>query len=188
MIIDAEISKMPKSGEFDEVIYDHQDAWNSSMWSWIKFTDHDYNEWYGSFRGISRNVTVANSEDSVFILTCDYLYKLDINSGKQLDVTESGGWKEFSVSPQGLIFVADYHTISYLNSDLKEVKALEPPFQMDEIEFLGWNNDLLQFKCIQFINECDHFILELDSHTFEFNIIEQKSIQCVIVKPWWKFW
>ena len=44
MIIEAEIISQPYSGEYTEIIYDNESAWNSQSWTFIKFTNDNRNQ------------------------------------------------------------------------------------------------------------------------------------------------
>jgi len=39
MIKSCEIINQPDSGEYDEIIYDFDNPWNSSQWTYIKFVE-----------------------------------------------------------------------------------------------------------------------------------------------------
>ena len=41
MISRAEYIQQPYSGEYIEKIYDIKSPWNSTDWTWIKFTEED---------------------------------------------------------------------------------------------------------------------------------------------------
>jgi hypothetical protein len=81
MIVEAEIINQPYSGQFKERIYDIPSRWNSQDWTWVKFTDADFAEWCGEFRGFARGVVVSTKYNSVLVLTSDYLSQLNCNSG-----------------------------------------------------------------------------------------------------------
>lgn len=55
MISRAEYIQQPYSGEYIEKIYDIKSPWNSTDWTWIKFTEEDA-IWCGEFRGKYRGV------------------------------------------------------------------------------------------------------------------------------------
>lgn len=61
MIIDVNIVNQPLSGEYEEWIYDISSQWNSQKWTWIKFTNDDFYEWCGEFRGEARGVALSKN-------------------------------------------------------------------------------------------------------------------------------
>ena len=58
MICRAEYIQQPYSGEYIEKIYDIESPWNSSDWTWIKFTEEDV-VWCGEFRGKYRGISFS---------------------------------------------------------------------------------------------------------------------------------
>jgi hypothetical protein len=74
MIIEAEIISQPYSGEYTERIYENENAWISQSWTFIKFTNDDYSELCGQFRGFPRQVVISPPKAIVLVLTSDYLY------------------------------------------------------------------------------------------------------------------
>ena len=59
MIIKAEVISQPLAGEYEEVIFDYSSSFKSSYWGWIKFTNDDYTEWIGEFRGQAIGVEIS---------------------------------------------------------------------------------------------------------------------------------
>ena len=59
MISRAEYIQQPYSGEYIEKIYDIKSPWNSTDWTWIKFTEED-DIWCGEFRGKYRGILFYN--------------------------------------------------------------------------------------------------------------------------------
>ena len=86
MIIEAKIISRPYSGEYTERIYDNESDWNSQNWTFVKFTNDDYSEWCGEFRGFPVDVSISPQNKIILVLTSDYLYQLDINSGNLIEI------------------------------------------------------------------------------------------------------
>ena len=60
MISRAEYIQQPYSGEYIEKIYDIKSPWNSTDWTWIKFTEED-DIWCGEFRCKYRGVSCSTT-------------------------------------------------------------------------------------------------------------------------------
>jgi hypothetical protein len=172
MIIKAEIISQPYSGEYNERIYDHESAWNSQSWAFIKFTNDDYLEWCGQFRGFPRQVAISTSKNTILVLTSDYLYQLDIETGNLIDLENQPQHQNLTVSPNGDFILADYYNFEKVTTSIKEKEPIESPIQMDMIEFKKWDNTKLEFSCDEFLNLDRHLIMTYDCET---NKIETKS-------------
>ena len=84
MISRAEYIQQPYSGEYIEKIYDIKSPWNSTDWTWIKFTEED-DIWCGEFRGKYRGVSCSTTLGIIVVLTSDYMYVLDIYGGEIME-------------------------------------------------------------------------------------------------------
>ncbi len=172
MIIDAEIINQPYSGIYTERIYDNQSAWNSQSWTFIKFSNEDYTEWVGHFRGFPREVSVSTSINIVLVLTSDYLFELDRKTGSLLELESQPQYHNLTVSPYGDFILADYYNIEIVRKTIKNKELIESPIEMDMIEFQKWNNGKLDFSCDECLNWDRHLIMSYD---YETNKIEIKS-------------
>ncbi|WP_219847903.1 hypothetical protein [Sphingobacterium gobiense] len=81
MIIEVEIINQPYSGEYAERIYDNEGVWNSQGWTFVKFTNEDYSEWCGQFRGFPGKAVISTINNIILVLTSDYLYQLETETG-----------------------------------------------------------------------------------------------------------
>ena len=54
--------------EYIEKIYDIKSPWNSTDWTWIKFTEED-DIWCGEFRGKYRGVSCSTTLGIIVVLT-----------------------------------------------------------------------------------------------------------------------
>jgi len=163
MISEAEIINQPYSGKFTERIYDNQSPWNSSNWTWIKFTNHDFSQWCGEFRGSPREVAISPSLKTTLVLTSDYLYLLNSENGDILEIEDQPQYHNLTVSPNGEYIIADYYNIEIITDSIKTKKQLTTPIKMDQIKFKNWENDKLIFICDEFLNWDRHLVMELDS-------------------------
>jgi hypothetical protein len=172
MIIEAEIISQPYSGEYTERIYDNESAWNSQSWTFIKFTNDDYSEWCGQFRGFPKKVAISTIQDIILVLTSDYLFQLDRETGNLTDWEDQPQYQNLTVAPNGGFILADYYNFEKVSTSIKEKEPIESPIQMDIIEFKNWDKTKLEFTCDEFLNWDRHLTMTYDSDT---NKIEIKN-------------
>ncbi|MFA9187824.1 hypothetical protein AAGV33_06845 [Flavobacterium sp. FBOR7N2.3] len=165
MIIKAEIISQPYSGEYSERIYDNESAWNSQSWTFIKFVEEDYSEWCGQFRGFPKQVAISTPKNIVLILTSDYLYQLDRETGNLTDLENKPQYQNLTVAPNGDFILADYYNFEKITTNIKQKISIESPIQMDMIEFKNWDKSKLEFTCDEFLNWDRHLIMTYDSVT-----------------------
>ncbi|PGY04904.1 hypothetical protein [Bacillus sp. AFS031507] len=112
MITKAEIINQPFSGQYKERIYDiTSSSWNSPNWTWVKFEDEDFNEWCGEFRGSPRDIAVSKKYKTVLVLTSDYLFQVDSDSGELTEYESQPQYQCLTVTPSGDFIIADYYSI-----------------------------------------------------------------------------
>lgn len=170
MIIEAEIISQPYSGEFIERIYDNENAWNSQGWTFIRFTNDDYTEWCGQFRGFSKKVAISAINNIVLVLTSDYLYQLDRETGNLTDLDDQPPYQNLTTTPNGDFILADYYHFEKVSTNIRQKALIESPIQMDMIEFKKWNNQKLEFTCDEFLNWERHLIMTYDCKTDKIEI------------------
>jgi hypothetical protein len=170
MIELVDIINQPYSGEFEERIYDNQSAWNSQSWTYIKFTNDDFFEWCGVFRGSPRKAEISKRRKEILILTSDYLWKLNSYNGEVIELEDHPQYQNLTVAPNGDFLLADYYNVSRIDGTLKNSKDLTSPIQMDMIEFKSWEGEKLIIECDEFMNWERHVILELDSSNWTIKI------------------
>ena len=175
MIIKAEIISQPYSGQYRELVYDIQDSWKSSYWTWVKFEDENFDEWCGEFRGLSRQVAISEKYSVILVLTSDYLFQLDIHSGELIEYEARPQYMNLTVTPQGDFILADYYNIDLMQSSIRHTKSIESPIKMDMIKFSGWQGMRLTISCDEFLNWSNHVELELDSETLEITVKSEKN-------------
>lgn len=170
MIIEAEIISQPYSGEFNEKIYDNESAWNSQSWTFIKFTNDNYSEWCGQFRGFPGQVAISTNKNIVLVLTSDYLYQLDIETGSLTDLEDQPQYRNLTVTPKGDFILADYYNFEKVSTSIRQKTSIDSPIQMDMIEFKKWNKSKLEFTCDEFLNWDRHLTMTYDSETNQIEI------------------
>lgn len=165
MIIEAEIISQPFSGEYTERIYDNESVWNSQSWTFIKFTNDDYSEWCGQFRGFPRQVGVSKFRNIVLVLTSDYLYQLDRKTGELKEFEDKPQFQNLTTTPNGDFILADYYNLEKVTTSIKQKEPIYCPIQMDTIEFKQWDNLKLEFTCDEFLNWDRHLTMTYDSES-----------------------
>jgi hypothetical protein len=172
MIVKGEIINQPYSGQFDERIYDNASPWNSQGWTWIKFVNDDFTEWVGQFRGHPREVSASEKLRQTIVLTSDYVFRLDNQTGDVLEIEHQPQYHSLTTAPDGTFIFADYYNIERLRDGLKNMEVIKGPIEMDMIKFSGWTEDKLLFTCDEFTNWDRHLEMELDSKDWTIKIRE----------------
>ena len=175
MIKKAEIVNQPYAGEFEERIYDNESPWNSANWTWIKFTDSEYNERVGQFRGSPREVAISEINCETLVLTSDYLFRLDNTSGDLIEFEDQPQYMNLTTSPSGGFIIADYYNIDKIEKTLNEKIRISSPIEMDMIKFKKWNNRKLEFTCDEFTNWDRHLVMELDADKLTIEITDEQK-------------
>lgn len=165
MIINAEIINISISGEYEEVIFDSSSTWRSSTWGWIKFTNYDYTEWVGEFRGKIIGVEISQRFNSVLVLTTDCLYLLDRISNKIVDTYENPEYNQLTVSPSQEYIVANSCEIFIIKDSLTESFNVDLYEDVFGISFIKWEGNDLIIECENY--DGDFFNISLNSKTYK---------------------
>lgn len=175
MIKQMEHIHVPESGKYPEKIYDIQSTWNSQNWTWIKFLYEDYTEWCGEFRGSYNGHGISEKHKSVFVLTSDYLFQLNIDNGELVRYLDRPEYNSLTVSPNGDCFVASYYHISKIGETINDMIPVDTPKPLDMIVFSEWDDVDLTIYADEFINWDNHIKLKLNSESLECTIIEESK-------------
>lgn len=175
MIKKAEIVNQPYAEEFSERIYDNESPWNSASWTWIKFTNSEYNEWIGQFRGSSREVAVSEIKNETLVLTSDYLFRLENINGNLIEFEDQPQYHNLTTSPTGDFILADYYNVNVIEKELSELVNISSPIEMDMIKFKKWNDRKLEFTCDEFTNWDRHLVMELDADKLSIEIKNEQK-------------
>jgi len=169
MITGVDIISQPFSGQYIEKIFDISSPWNSSLWTWIKFTNEDLTEWCGEFRGVVKAAVISLKYNLVLILTSDYLYKLSLINGELLGYEDKPQYNSLTVTPQGDYIISDDYSIFIMEPSSTDKKEVPSPIKMDNIKFHNWNHNKLQITCDELLNweYQGEVVLELDCETME---------------------
>ena len=167
MICRAEYIQQPYSGEYIEKIYDIESPWNSSDWTWIKFTEEDV-VWCGEFRGKYRGISFSEKLGIVVVLTSDYMYVLDINTTEIIDHYSQPEYLDITISPSEDILVTDGYGIEmFTNGKVKDMETITVPFHPDNLRFVEWRENVLKIQCYEFLVWGKEIELYLDFETRE---------------------
>lgn len=173
MIINVEQIYVPEAGKYKEVIYDIQSSWNSQKWTWLKFTNDDYDEWCGEFRGEYRGHGISTRDEFIYILTSDYLYLLAINDGELVKYEDRPEYQELTVSPRGDCIVASYNHLEGIDSNLDSKYVIEAQIPLDMIIFSEWVDNKLIIRADEFCNWDNRVVLTLDAESLEVSIVSE---------------
>ncbi|REG88384.1 hypothetical protein C8P67_1382 [Flavobacterium aquicola] len=105
------------------------------------------------------------------VLTSDYLYQLDAETGNLTYFEEQPQYHNLTVAPNGDFIIADYYNFEKVTTTIKEREQIESPIQMDLIKFKKWNNSKLEFTCDEFLNWNRHLTMTYDSETKKIEIV-----------------
>lgn len=172
MIIEVEIINQPYSGEYTERIYDNESVWNSQGWTFVKFTNEDYSEWCGQFRGFPGKAVISTINNIILVLTSDYLYQLETETGNLTELENQPPYNNLTVAPNGGFIIADYYNIEKITTSIKQKVPIESPIQMDLIEFKEWYGNLLEFTCDEFLNWDRHLTMTYNCNSNSIDIKE----------------
>ncbi|TQR20049.1 hypothetical protein [Psychrobacillus vulpis] len=153
MIIHVQITEQPLAGKYPEQIFDAPISVED--WTWVKFEDENYNEFYGQFRGAPYSVAVSSKYATCYVLTGNYLYEIDCNN--PTDYIAHDFWdlghtlRNFTVTPNGDPIFSDDYTIFTIEGTLSQQQEINPPIDLDMIQFKHWDNQLLHISAEEFI-------------------------------------
>ncbi|GAO44727.1 hypothetical protein [Flavihumibacter petaseus] len=173
MIVNAEITDQPKSGQYPEKIYDFQSAWNSQAWTFVRFTKEDCSEWCGHFRGAPRHVAISKKSNTILVLTSHYLFQLGSKAGELINLENHSIYQNLTVDPEGNFVLADYFEIEIIRDSIKYKEKVASPIAMDMIQFEKWINEKLEFTCDAFLNWHRHLTMTYNSQTGKIEIQEE---------------
>lgn len=170
MIKNVTVIDEPYSGEYEEIIYDFDDSYKSGDWSWIKFDEEDYS-WCGEFRGKSRGAVLSNKLGIVVILTSDYMYILDIKTKELIEYEYQPLYIDVTCTPNDDILLNDgYHLKMFKDKKISNIISIELPLNVDNLQFIGYSNNMLEMKCEEFYNWNHDVFLEFDCDSLKVNI------------------
>ncbi|WP_195987575.1 hypothetical protein [Clostridium sp. D53t1_180928_C8] len=168
MIIGAEIIGQPYSGEYKEVIYDIPCIhWKSEYWGWVRFTNQDYSEWCGDFRGKILGVEMSKRFNSILILTTDCLFVLDKTTGELIDNNVRPEYEQLTLSPLEEYILVSYGEILIIKDSTNDLVKVNIPSNVYSVKFLEWqgHNLILKFEDCNGIDMYSN--VSLDSKTYE---------------------
>ena len=144
----AEITYQPESGRFEEFHFENSTVWNSQIFSWVKFEDLEYQDWYGSFRGQSLgHLAISEESGHVMIPTRDGTYLVNINNRQPIKFygTEYLIRSVIALPNQGTFVLASCGELFRTN---QEYELVDIPCQrrMDSIKLNSVSGNIIQFE------------------------------------------
>jgi hypothetical protein len=151
MIDKAEIVSQPFSGQYEERIYNYESENNSQSWTFVKFYNEDFSEWIGHFRGFPKQIAVSKVHNLILVLTSDYLYELDKETGNLLELEIQTLYQNLTLAPNGSFLLVDYSSFTKVTTSIKNEENILSPIKMDNIQLIKWENRKLQFTCEEYL-------------------------------------
>lgn len=167
MVICVEIINNPLSGVYQEVIYDIKSSWRSENWGFVKFTNDDYMEWCGQFRGTGLGVELSERYNNILILTTDAIYLLDRLTNKLIEIYEDTEFTQLTLSPYGDYILASSYEIVIVTDSLKKPTEIEIGSGVCSIELKKWEGNYLTINCEDYVENGDFSTISLDAKTYE---------------------
>lgn len=167
MIINAQITQQPLAGSYKEFVFKGPSS--PEQWTWVKFEDEMYNEFIGQFPGAPVTVALSPHNDLFYVLTDSFLFEMrrdDLGKYTWYDFWDTGSTlKNVTFTPTGIaIFSDDYHIFT-TNGSFESKQQISLPFELDIIQFQGWQENSLLIHAEVFI-EGRPVLLFLDATTF----------------------
>ncbi len=175
MILYIENIETPRSGEYEEFVYDIQTPWRSQQWTWLKFINDDYYEWCCEFRGDYRGHGISNKDEIIYVLTSNYLYLLKLDDGSMIKYIDRPDFRNLTVAPDGTCIVANDYHLSIVDSNGIELETIETPIPLDTVSFIEWQENNLIMHAMEFLNWDNSVSLKLDGNTLEVEVISQTN-------------
>lgn len=118
-------------------------------------------------------VAMSKKHNTIVVLTSDNLYMISREDGRLIEHDDYEWYRNLTLTPNGDYLISDYSSIELFKTSLLDKKVIEGIYEMDMIEFHGWNENKLLIKCEdQYINR--EYELLFDCETS--NIIINKII------------
>lgn len=143
MIVSGELTPRPLSGDYDERIYDREYLRKSDEWTWILFTNEDYFEWYGAFRGGYIAMEISGKYNSILVLTTCGLFHLDKNTGDIVSVEENDHYKYLRRTPSEDFIIAGGCFLEIFTDSIVNKTAINLPEEVDYIMLHNWEGHKL---------------------------------------------
>ena len=166
MITSAQISTQPESGKYAEQIYEA--PLSTLNWTWVKFEDEHYNEFYGQFHGSPKSIALSEKNPLCYVLTNEFLYEIDRHNPSNYVVRDF--WDcgctltNVTFMPNGIPLFSNDYVLFTINNSFEEHVEIENPIQVDLIAFDAWEDHLLHINAETFFSP-EPVKLVLDANT-----------------------
>ncbi|HUH50654.1 MAG TPA: hypothetical protein VLZ11_00960 [Flavobacterium sp.] len=106
-------------------------------------------------------------------MTSDYIFRLNATELNIIETENKPEYQNVEVSPNGIFIFHNYYEIEKMGKSLSDMEEIKSPFKMDDIRFIKWNGNKLEFTCEEFTNWSRNETMELD--TTDWTISVQKN-------------
>lgn len=146
--MNAGLTYQPESGAFEEVHFEQPTVWNSQVFSWVKFEDQEYQDWFGSFRGEPLgHLAISELTGNVMIPTEDGTYLVNINSRQLLKFYGvEHQIRSVLTAPNGRTFILASHGELYRTNEEHELVHIPCQLNMDFIKLKSISGNNVEFE------------------------------------------
>lgn len=165
MLLSIEHISQPYSGEYEEKIFDIENNWNSSDWTWIRF-EEDTIIWCGEFRGKYIGATFSEPKGIIVVVTTDYIYMIDSMSKEIIDSKRNFECTDITCTPLGDVLLSSGYGLEILKGrTISSSEAVVLPVNADSLRFVKYRGNILEMSCYEFCNWSNSITLFLDCET-----------------------
>ena len=171
MILSAQIMPQPVSGKYPEQIF--EGPLSTQGWTWVKFEDEYYNEFYGQFHGTPNCVALSIKNAACYVLTDAFLYEIDCNNLSNYQVRDF--WEcncklqNVTFLPNGTPLFSDDYELFTINKSFDDKFEIKNPVHVDYIKFDYWEDNLLYINAKTF-EDMQPIQLILDANTMRITV------------------
>lgn len=154
MIFSAHITTQPASGKYPEQIFEA--PLSTLNWTWVKFEDEHYNEFYGQFHGNPKCVALSPNNTVCFVLTNEFMYEIDRQNPSSYVVRDF--WDcgctltNVTFMPNGTPLFSNDYVLFTINESFDYQVEIENPIHVDLITFVGWIDHFLHIDAVPFLS------------------------------------
>ncbi|MEP2772689.1 MAG: hypothetical protein ABJH05_11100 [Fulvivirga sp.] len=146
--MNADITYQPESGNSEEVYFEEPSVWNSQTWTWVKFEDSEFQDWFGSFRGEPfGHLAFSEISGHAIIPTSDATYIVDINKRELLKLIDSKYQiGHVTLAPDGQTFILASFCELFRTSINYDLIEIQNQLDIDFVEFGSKTEDAVEFE------------------------------------------
>ncbi len=130
MITGFEKINRPQSGEYKEINYSGTD-----YCVWVKFIDENYDECCGVFASPVSFIGLSNKNEKLLVLSNNELIEIDANDYSISSVNDQYEYTNATMTPDGRFIVSDKYSIFIIETNLQEIREIDPSMIFERISF-----------------------------------------------------